>query len=89
MLNSFLIDFIVSFISNANGLPSKPTISIFSGIIGSNTLNASLSHTASLILLVTSPIIEFGIIMDTGETITLAFLEDTTMAFSPVAPLLA
>ena len=66
-----------------------PITSKFSGIIGNNILNASLSHTASLMVLVTSPIIVFGITIEIGETITLAFFEDTIMAFSPVAPLLA
>ena len=65
------MDFMVSFINKVKGLPSKPTISIFSGIIGNNILNASLSHTASLILLVTSPNIELGITTDIGEIIIL------------------
>ena len=81
--------FIVSFINKDSGLFSTPTKEKFSGIIGSNIFRASLSHIASLILLVTSPIIVLGIVTAIGATITLAFLDDTTIAFSPVAPLLA
>ena len=75
MLNSFLITFIVSFINKDNGLFSTPTKEKFSGIIGNNIFRASLSHIASLILLVTSPIIVLGIVTAIGATIIFAFLD--------------
>ena len=81
MLNSLFIIFIVSFINKDNGFFSIPTTSKFSGIIGSKILNASLSQTASLIELVTSPIMELGMTIDMGDTIILAFFDDTIMAF--------
>ena len=71
MLNSLFIIFIVSFINKDNGFFSIPTTSKFSGIIGSKILNASLSQTASLIELVTSPIMELGMTIDMGDTIIL------------------
>ena len=69
--------FIVSFINKDSGLFSTPTKEKFSGIIGNNIFRASLSHIASLILLVTSPIIVLGIVTAIGATIIFAFLDDT------------